>query len=95
MYARLTGPLVRGSLQVWSIAVNHDETRLITGSAAPNLRIYRIAAAATAVQKANKSSGENSDESEEVRSPTPPRLLWPLSAHCWPTARPHPPLLPC
>lgn len=50
--------------EVWSIAVDHDETRLITGSAAPNLRIYRITAAA-AVQGANKSSGENSDESEE------------------------------
>jgi U3 small nucleolar RNA-associated protein 12 len=78
--------------EVWSIAVNHDETRLITGSAAPSLRLYRVNTAPTSTTNAATSAPtgstvqqpivgneDNSDESEEV----PPPLLCVLCVYVY------------
>lgn len=49
--------------------MNGDETRLITGSAAPNLRIYSISSndsSTTSPTVAMKDGDENNQESEEV-----------------------------
>lgn len=52
--------------QVWSLAVNSDETRLVTGSAAPSLRLYRVNSPAGSTTTTVMSTED--ETSEEVLS---------------------------
>ena len=52
--------------------MNHDETRLITGSAAPNLRVYRVES--DPYQSTSATVQPKNEESEEVSSPDHPTI---------------------